>query len=125
MSIPDKGLTLNGKHLDLHGVSRHQDRPGKGWAISADDQRQDMDIMLELGINTLRLAHYQHDQLIYDLTDKAGLAVWAEIPVVDRTTPKGQIETSSAFTANAESQPARVDQAELQSSFCAVLVDRQ
>ena len=101
---PDKGFSLNGKHVALHGVSRHQDRPGKGWAISADDQRQDMDIMLDLGVNTLRLAHYQHDQTIYDLADKAGLVVWAEIPVVDRTTPKGMVETPPEFTANAESQ---------------------
>ena len=101
---PDKGFFLNGKHLDLHGVSRHQDRPGKGWAISAEDQRQDMDIMLDLGINTLRLAHYQHDQTIYDLADRAGLAVWAEIPVVDRTSPKGVADTPPDFQANAESQ---------------------
>jgi beta-galactosidase len=101
---PDKGFFLNGQHLALHGVSRHQDRPGKGWAISADDQRQDMDIMLDLGINTLRLAHYQHDQTIYDLADRAGLVVWAEIPLVDRTSPKGMADTPPAFQANAESQ---------------------
>src|SRR5579859_6029345 len=101
---PDKGFFLNGKPLGLHGVSRHQDRPVKGWAISAEDQRQDMDIMLDLGINTLRLAHYQHDQVIYDLSDRAGLVVWAEIPVVDRTSPKGMADTPHGFQANAESQ---------------------
>lgn len=100
----DKGFFLNGRHVDLHGVSRHQDRPGKGWAISAEDQRQDMDIMLDLGINTLRLAHYQHDQAIYDLADRAGIVTWAEIPVVDRTSPKGMADTPPGFTANAESQ---------------------
>jgi len=101
---PDKGFFLNGQHLGLHGVSRHQDRPGKGWAISDADQRQDMDIMLELGVNTLRLAHYQHDQTIYDLSDRAGLVVWAEIPLVDRTSPKGMADTPPGFQANAESQ---------------------
>jgi len=100
----DKGFFLNGKHVDLHGVSRHQDRPGKGWAISAEDQREDMDIMLDLGVNTVRLAHYQHDQAIYDLSDRAGMVVWAEIPVVDRTSPKGTPDTPPDFTANAESQ---------------------
>jgi len=100
----DKGFFLNGRHVDLHGVSRHQDRPGKGWAISAEDQRQDMEIMLDLGINTLRLAHYQHDQTIYDLADRAGIVVWAEIPVVDRTSPKGMADTPPGFTENAESQ---------------------
>jgi beta-galactosidase len=100
----DKGFFLNGDPVALHGVSRHQDRPGKGWAISAEDQRQDMDIMLDLGINTLRLAHYQHDQTIYDLADRAGIVTWAEIPLVDRTAPKGMADTPPDFTANAESQ---------------------
>ncbi|MDZ5647107.1 glycoside hydrolase family 2 TIM barrel-domain containing protein [Nitrospirillum sp. BR 11828] len=105
---PDQGFFLNGKHVALHGVSRHQDRPGKGWAISPADQAQDMDIMLDLGINTLRLAHYQHDQAIYDLADKDGVVVWAEIPLVNRTapeTPEGDTGvTSPGFAANAESQ---------------------
>ncbi|TWB17059.1 glycoside hydrolase family 2 TIM barrel-domain containing protein [Nitrospirillum bahiense] len=105
---PDQGFFLNGKHIALHGVSRHQDRPGKGWAISPADQAQDMDIMLDLGINTLRLAHYQHDQAIYDLADRDGVVVWAEIPLVNRTvpeTPDGDKGiTTPAFAANADSQ---------------------
>ncbi|MBB6249477.1 glycoside hydrolase family 2 TIM barrel-domain containing protein [Nitrospirillum iridis] len=105
---PDQGFFLNGRHVSLHGVSRHQDRPGKGWAITPADQAQDMDIMLDLGINTLRLAHYQHDQAIYDLADKDGVVVWAEIPLVNRTapeTPEGDKGvTSAAFADNADSQ---------------------
>ncbi|WP_049973910.1 glycoside hydrolase family 2 [Azospirillum sp. B4] len=105
---PDQGFFLNGKHLPLHGVSRHQDRPGEGWAITAADQAQDMDIMLDLGVNTLRLAHYQHDQAIYDLADRDGVVVWAEIPLVNRTapeTPEGDKGvTSKDFAANADSQ---------------------
>lgn len=101
---PDKGFFLNGRHVDLHGVSRHQDRPGKGWAISADDMREDMEIIQDLGANTIRLPHYQHDQAIYDLADRAGMVVWAEIPVVDRTSPRGMADTPPGFTAIAESQ---------------------
>ncbi|MDE1148704.1 MAG: glycoside hydrolase family 2 TIM barrel-domain containing protein [Azospirillaceae bacterium] len=105
---PERGFFLNGKHLALHGVSRHQDRPGKGWAISPADQAQDMDIMLDMGVNALRLAHYQHDQAIYDLADRDGVVVWAEIPLVNRTAPEtaegDKGVTTPAFTANAESQ---------------------
>lgn len=78
----NEGFFLNGESIDLRGVSRHQDRKDKGSAISEADHRQDMDLMLEMGINALRLAHYQHAETVYDLADAAGLLVWAELPWV-------------------------------------------
>ncbi len=79
---PNEGFFLNGQHLPLHGVSRHQDKKDKGSALSYGDHKEDMEIMLEMGINTLRLAHYQHSETIYDLADSAGIVVWAEVPWV-------------------------------------------
>jgi len=79
---PNEGFFLNGEHLTLKGVSRHQDREGKGSAISLADHREDMDLMLEMGANAIRLAHYQQAQDIYSLSDSAGMVVWAEIPWV-------------------------------------------
>ena len=78
----NEGFFLNGEPIDLRGVSRHQDRKDKASAISEEDHREDMDLMLELGINALRLAHYQHAEIVYDLTDSAGILVWAELPWV-------------------------------------------
>ena len=77
------GFSLNGAPLGLHGVNRHQDRQDEGWAISTRDQDEDMAILRELGANAVRLAHYQHSQYFYDLCDKYGVIVWAEIPVVN------------------------------------------
>jgi beta-galactosidase len=77
------GFALNGRPLPLRGVNRHQDRPDKGWAISEQDHRQDMEMIRELGANAVRLAHYQHDQYFYDLCDTNGLAVWAEFGLVN------------------------------------------
>ena len=57
---PNEGLFLNGKHMPLHGVSRHQDRAGKGWALSKADHEEDMALIAELGANAVRFAHYQH-----------------------------------------------------------------
>jgi beta-galactosidase len=79
----DKGFSLNGVPLNLHGVNRHQDREGKGWALAPRDHDQDMALIRELGANAVRLAHYQHSQYFYDLCDRYGLVVWAEIPVVN------------------------------------------
>lgn len=78
----NKGFILNGKPYPLHGVSRHQDRLDKGWAISKEDHEEDMKLIAEIGANTIRLAHYQHSQYFYDLCDKYGMIVWAEIPFI-------------------------------------------
>ena len=58
-----KGFFLNGRSYPLRGVSRHQDRLGKGNAISREDHIEDMAMIEEVGANTVRLAHYQHDDL--------------------------------------------------------------
>lgn len=79
---PDKGFFLNGKHLQLRGVCRHQDREGLGNALVADHHKEDVALMLEMGVNAARLAHYPQADLMYDLMDKYGLIVWAEIPFV-------------------------------------------
>lgn len=84
---PDKGFFLNGQHLDLHGVCRHQDRAGKGWAIDAADDREDFALIREMGANVIRVAHYPQSELWFDLADENGLIVWAEIPVVNEVAP--------------------------------------
>ncbi len=84
---PERGFYLNGKPYPLHGVSRHQDRLDMGWAITPKEHEEDMALIEEVGANTIRLAHYQHDQYFYDLCDKAGMVVWAEIPFISRFDP--------------------------------------
>jgi len=100
---PDKGFFLNGAHLFLHGASMHQDRPVKGWAISRADQEHDFDYLLDMGGNTVRLAHYQHDQRSYELADERGIVAWAEIPLVNQVSFDGT-PASQAFAANATQQ---------------------
>ncbi len=78
----ERGFILNGEEYHLHGVSRHQDKQDKGWAISPADHEQDMALIKEVGATTIRLAHYQHDQYFYDLCDKEGMVIWAEIPFI-------------------------------------------
>ena len=85
---PKKGFFLNGKPMKLKGVSRHQDKYGKGWALSKDDHDLDMELIKEVGANSIRLAHYQHDQYFYDLCDKEGMIIWAEIPFISVASDK-------------------------------------
>ena len=89
----NKGFFLNGKSYPLHGVSRHQDWKAIGNAINHDHMNQDMELIKEIGANTIRLAHYQHDQYFYDLCDKEGMIVWAEIPYISHHMPEGNQNT--------------------------------
>ena len=89
----DKGFFLNGKHYPMRGVSRHQDFKGIGNAISYQQMEDDMDIIREMGVTTIRLAHYQHNQYFYDLCDKYGMIVWAEIPYISAHMPNGRDNT--------------------------------
>lgn len=92
---PERGFILNGEEYPLRGVSRHQDRWGKGNAISKEDHDEDMALIMEVGATTIRLAHYQHDQYFYDLCDKNGLVIWAEIPYISQHMPSGRENTIS------------------------------
>lgn len=89
----DKGFFLNGKPYPLRGVSRHQDWKGIGNAISYEQMEQDMELIREVGANTIRLAHYQHNQYFYDLCDRYGMVVWAEIPYISAHMSNGRENT--------------------------------
>ena len=79
---PDEGFFLNGEHLPLRGVCRHQDRSEIGNALHPEHHEEDAALMLEMGVNAVRLAHYPQATYFYDLMDKLGIVVWAEIPFI-------------------------------------------
>lgn len=79
---PERGFFLNGRHLPLRGVCRHQDRSEVGNALRREHHDEDAAIMAEMGANAVRLAHYPQAEYFYDLMDRYGFIVWAEIPFV-------------------------------------------
>ena len=79
---PEHGFFLNGRHLPLRGVCRHQDRSEVGNALRREHHDEDAAIMAEMGANAVRLAHYPQAEYFYDLMDRYGFIVWAEIPFV-------------------------------------------
>ncbi|MBQ7949038.1 MAG: glycoside hydrolase family 2 protein [Clostridia bacterium] len=92
---PERGFILNGEEYPLRGVSRHQDRWGIGNALLPEHHDEDIDLIMEVGATTIRLAHYQHDQYFYDLCDEKGLVLWAEIPYISKHLPGGRENTIS------------------------------
>ena len=95
----NKGVFLNGQPYPLRGVCRHQDREGESWAVSDEQQREDVAIIREMGANAVRCAHYAHSEAFLDACDRAGLLVWSEVSVIDTVGSQ-----PDAFAANAESQ---------------------
>ena len=94
---PNTGFWLNGKNVPLRGVARHQDRENMGWAISRTEHAEDIALIKEVGANTIRLAHYQHDSYFYELCDRTGFVLWAEIPFITQFRPG---EEAKANTLN-------------------------
>lgn len=93
----DRGLFLNGEHIKINGVAKHQDFKGCFNAVSRENIDKDFELIDEIGANSVRLSHYQHPQYTYETADKKGYLVWAEIPMLKMT-------DSEELKANAEEQ---------------------
>jgi beta-galactosidase len=77
-SLTPAAFLLNGAPTPLRGVNKHQESERSRTAMSDAELTDDWDRLQELGINFVRLAHYPHAQLEYDLADERGILVWAE-----------------------------------------------
>lgn len=71
---------LNGRRLLLRGTHRHEDHAGTAQAMTEEMMRTEMNMMKEMGVNFIRLAHYQQSDIILRLCDELGILVWEEIP---------------------------------------------
>lgn len=77
---PD-GFHLNGKHIKIRGLNRHQTYPYVGGAMPARVQRNDAEILKkELKLNLVRTSHYPQSRHFLDACDELGLLVLEEIP---------------------------------------------
>ncbi|SIN75188.1 glycoside hydrolase family 2 TIM barrel-domain containing protein [Chitinophaga niabensis] len=71
---------LNGQRLLLNGTHRHEDHAGVAAAMTDDMMRREMILMKDMGVNFIRLGHYQQSRTILQLCDSLGIVVWEEIP---------------------------------------------
>ena len=81
VDMTTEGFFLNGKHIKLIGLNRHQSYPYVGYALPSTAQKLDADILkYELGVNTVRSSHYPPSKYFLDRCDEIGLLVFNEIP---------------------------------------------
>ena len=78
--IPDGPFQLNGQRLLLQGTHRHEDYAGVGPAMTDKMIREELQVIKEMGVNFIRLGHYQQSRIVLDLCDELGILAWEEIP---------------------------------------------
>ena len=75
IQVRDGQFLVNGKPILIKGVNRHEHDPKTGHVISRKSMEEDILLMKEFNINTVRTSHYPTDPYWYDLCDKYGLYV--------------------------------------------------
>ena len=76
---PD-GFYLNGKKTKLVGLNRHQGYPIVGYAMPESMQKEDADILKDIGLNIVRTSHYPQSEHFLNRCDEIGLLVVNEVP---------------------------------------------
>lgn len=93
-----EGFLLNAKPYPIHGVNRHQDWGDHGWAATDENYLQDEQLILDMGVTAIRLAHYPQSDRWHDLCDHNGLLLWDEFTEVN------EIRNTPEYKANADLQ---------------------
>ncbi|MBQ9120782.1 MAG: beta-glucuronidase [Clostridia bacterium] len=74
-------ILLNGKPVEFRGVNRHEEHPEWGFAFPPKLMKRDIDLMIDMGCNTVRGSHYPNSRIFVDMLDECGLLFWSEIPI--------------------------------------------
>lgn len=88
----DKKIWLNGKEVYLQGVNRHEEHPEWGFAFPNKLMTKELDIIMQMGCNTVRGSHYPQSEYWIDLLDENGLLFWSEIPIWGAAFPAAETD---------------------------------
>lgn len=81
VEIKGEKIYYNGMPLMIKGVNRHDFDCDNGWAVPRERYTQDLDIMKQNNINSIRTSHYPDDPYFYDMCNKYGFYVMDECEV--------------------------------------------
>jgi beta-galactosidase len=83
----ENNFTLNGKPLKIHGIILPRDRSVVGMALTPFQIEEDVDFIVEMGANAVRVTGGQHSDYFYQLCDETGLVVWNDGPFTGAAYP--------------------------------------
>lgn len=78
IQVQDSRILLNGRPVRIKGFCRHEDHPHFGCALPAEAIARDLQLVRDLGANSIRTSHYPNDELFLDMCDEMGILVWEE-----------------------------------------------
>jgi beta-glucuronidase len=81
IEINSSYILLNKKRVKLKGLSLHEEYLPYGRTIPYEKRREDLKRIKALGFNSVRTAHYPHDESLIEIADKLGILILEEIPV--------------------------------------------
>ena len=81
VEVKSNDIILNGKSIELLGVNRHEEHPDWGFAFPDKLMKKDLDLILDMGCNTIRGSHYPNSKIFVDMLDEKGILFWSEIPM--------------------------------------------
>ncbi len=125
VEICDGIFKINNKNVKLKGVNRHDSHYKKGYCVSYDDMKNDLLMMKEFNINTVRTSHYPNDPRFYELCDEIGMYVCNEADLETH----GAWYADECFGALAKYEPFKelfvdrvVKMIEAQKNHCSVVI---
>ncbi len=81
IEVKNNDIILNGRSIELLGVNRHEEHPDWGFAFPSKLMKKDLDLILNMGCNTIRGSHYPNSKIFVDMLDERGILFWSEIPM--------------------------------------------
>lgn len=71
-------ILINGRAIRIKGFCRHEDHPQYGCALPLEAMAYDLNLIKDMGGNSVRTSHYPNDERFLDLCDELGILVWEE-----------------------------------------------
>ena len=81
VAVKNGRILINGKETFIRGVNRHDEHPEFGFAFPTNLLRRDLDIAIDMGVNSIRGSHYPNNPVFIDMLDERGITFWSEIPI--------------------------------------------
>jgi beta-glucuronidase len=81
IEVKNGDIILNNKSIEFRGVNRHEEHPEWGFAFPAKLMKKDLDLICDMGCNTIRGSHYPNSKIFVDMLDERGILFWSEIPM--------------------------------------------